>query len=506
MKRLSQSNVPARLESLESRTHLAAQLPFPNDTPAAIPGTVEAENYDRGGEGISYHDTTSGNVTQVYRSDDVDVEGVIGSLNVGHIRSGEWLEFSVNVVESGTYRIEASVASNNSGGRFRISVDAVNKTGSLTLPYTGGWHTWKLVTKSGVSLAGGTHVVRLTIESSASGGDVGNIDFIRFVKTSTSNPTDFNPRPLTWVSKATNPLRREEAQSLVYNGKLYQLGGYDGNFQASHRVDVYDPATNRWSRKRDMPYNITHAAVAADPDGRSFWFVGGFLGSFQQNGGASQGPPATGRVYKYDAATDSWSTQRSLPQAQAGGGAGIIDRKLYFFGGADKSRTFDRSEGYMLDLDDLSSGWQRIADTPNPRNHLGGIVAGGKIYAIGGQYLLEDEGVATNRVHRYDPATNTWTQVASMPLALSHYNASTVLFDRYIITVGGENPHNVAQPYVFAYDTVLDRWARLTNLPNPRRAGVAGLIGTKLIQSTGYNRSQGETATTYIADLANTFT
>ena len=109
-------------------------------------------------------------------------------------------------------------------------------------------------------------------------------------------------------------------------------------------------------------------------------------------------------------------------------------------------------------------------------------------------------------VHVYDPATNTWTQVASMPLALSHYNASTVLFDRYIITVGGENPHNVAQPYVFAYDTVLDRWARLTDLPNPRRAGVAGLIGTKLIQSTGYNRSQGETATTYIADLANTFT
>ena len=48
-------------------------------------------------------------------------------------------------------------------------------------------------------------------------------------------------------------------------------------------------------------------------------------------------------------------------------------------------------------------------------------------------------------VDRYDPTTNTWTKVASLPMAESHFNASTVLYDRYIITVGGENPHNSPQ-------------------------------------------------------------
>ncbi len=111
-----------------------------------------------------------------------------------------------------------------------------------------------------------------------------------------------------------------------------------------------------------------------------------------------------------------------------------------------------------------------------------------------------------NEVDRYDPATNTWTKVASLPVNLSHYNASTVLYNRYIITVGGENPHNVPKPYVFAYDTVMNKWASLTSLPNPRRAGVAGVIGNLLIQSTGFDGPQKETATTYEADLSNVFT
>src|SRR6476646_5746194 len=82
----------------------------------------------------------------------------------------------------------------------------------------------------------------------------------------------FTVDPLHWKSVATNPLKREEAQSAVYNGKLYEFGGYHDHFQASRRVDVYDPAKNKWTRLHDMPYSITHAAVAPDPDGHSFWF------------------------------------------------------------------------------------------------------------------------------------------------------------------------------------------------------------------------------------------
>jgi N-acetylneuraminic acid mutarotase len=492
-------------ESLESRT-LFAQTPF-SGSPIPVPGMIEAENFDKGGEGVAYHDTTSAQLGGAYRKTEaVDVQtGGNHGFNVGFIKATEWLEYTINVKTAGTYQIDSRLSSGSSGGKFHIDIDGSNKSGTLTLGNTGGWNTFKTITKTGVGLAGGTHVLRINFDSATrSGQDIGNFDYLNLkLSSSSSSGSKFTPKSLSWKSVATNPLAREEAQSLVYNGKLYELGGYFNDFTASLRVDAYDPKTNKWTRKHDLPYAITHAAVAPDPDGHSFWFIVGFKGSFKHN--PARGPDGTSDVYKYDAATDTWSKKTSLPEAHGAGGAGIINNKLYFFGGGDKTRSFDRRETYVLDLAHQSNGWKRLADLPNPRNHLGGIVAGGKLYAIGGQHHLEDESVMQTEVDRYDPATNKWTKVASLPHGLSHFNAATVLFDRYIITVGGEEPHNTPRKYVFAYDTVMNKWARLTDLPNSRRAGVAGLVGTKLIQSTGFNLDHQETGTTYIADLANVF-
>ena len=59
---------------------------------------------------------------------------------------------------------------------------------------------------------------------------------------------------------------------------------------------------------------------------------------------------------------------------------------------------------------------------------------------------------------------------------------------------------------MFAYDTVMNKWARLTSLPSARRAGIAGLVGNTLIQSTGFNSQHVQTGTTYSADLSDVFT
>ncbi len=81
--------------------------------PNAIPGRIEAENYDLGGEGVAYHDTTPGNAGGLYRTDDVDVErfSAEGSPSVGWIRSSEWLTYTATVAQSGTYTLRARVAS-----------------------------------------------------------------------------------------------------------------------------------------------------------------------------------------------------------------------------------------------------------------------------------------------------------------------------------------------------------------------------------------------------------
>ncbi|MFN2184596.1 MAG: carbohydrate-binding protein, partial [Anaerolineae bacterium] len=66
----------------------AAQQPYPGPDPHPIPGKIEAENYDVGGEGAACHDTTPGNAGSEYRSDDVEIEittDVDGGFNVGWI-------------------------------------------------------------------------------------------------------------------------------------------------------------------------------------------------------------------------------------------------------------------------------------------------------------------------------------------------------------------------------------------------------------------------------------
>ena len=164
----------------------ASAPPAPVSTPytgtaVAVPGRIEAENYDKGGEGLAYHDTTSGNDRATYRSDDVDIRATSdssGTYNVKSVRAGEWLQYSVNVVTGGTYALDLRVASAGTGGTVRLLVDGSDVSGAIVLPDTGGWNTWRTVTKTGVALTAGPHVFRLVIEANGSSGTAADINWL----------------------------------------------------------------------------------------------------------------------------------------------------------------------------------------------------------------------------------------------------------------------------------------------------------------------------------------
>jgi hypothetical protein len=149
-------------------------------TAVAVPGVVQFENYDAGGEGVGYHDTTAGNTGGVYRFNNVDIQATSdtgGGYNIGWVAAGEWLNYTVKVGSSGTYSIDVRVASSGAGGTFHIDVDGSNVTGSMAVPSTGGWQTWKTITKTGVALASGLHVIRVVMDTAGSGGSVGNFNW-----------------------------------------------------------------------------------------------------------------------------------------------------------------------------------------------------------------------------------------------------------------------------------------------------------------------------------------
>jgi beta-glucosidase len=141
------------------------QEPF-GGAAVVLPGTVEAENYDTCGEGVAYHDTTTGNAGRVYRSDDVDIEAATPSgYNVGYIEAGEWLAFTVNVTAAGNYDIGVRYASESTGGNYHIEFNGINATGTTNVDATGGWQNWTTNSHTEVYLSAGVQTMRFVFDS-----------------------------------------------------------------------------------------------------------------------------------------------------------------------------------------------------------------------------------------------------------------------------------------------------------------------------------------------------
>jgi N-acetylneuraminic acid mutarotase len=292
-----------------------------------------------------------------------------------------------------------------------------------------------------------------------------------------------------WKTHAPSPVERFEAASAAIGGKIYVFGGYDDDIFAMSRSDVYDPATDRWSRIADMPIPVTHAGVAND--GRYVYFAGGFVGD--------RAHVATSRVLRYDSATNAWTDLTPLPAERSASGLVVSGRRLHFFGGTDAMLTRDFGDHWVLDLDNPAAGWFAAAPLPNPRNHFGYALLNGRIYAIGGQHLKDERFGAQDDVHAYDVASGSWRQVADLPFPRSHTHTATVVLNGRIVLAGGLTngsfPVTIAD--VVSYDPGANAWIALPPLPDVRQAAVAQVVGQRLYVITGTPRGIDPRATTW---------
>lgn len=149
-----------------------ASAPF-GGTPRALPGTIQAEDFDDGGQGVAYSDAdASNNGGDNYRPGQrVDVRGSSdagGGRQIGWIVAGEWLKYTAQLGASGNYDISFRVSSGASGGTLHLE-DGTGRdlTGPLSFGNTGGWDTFATVTKYNVPLAAGRHTFRVVFDSGA---------------------------------------------------------------------------------------------------------------------------------------------------------------------------------------------------------------------------------------------------------------------------------------------------------------------------------------------------
>lgn len=226
-----------------------------------VPGRIEAEDYDVGGEGVAYHDTTSGNAGGAYRDDDVDIESATeGGYNVGWIDPDEWLEYTVSVDTDGTYGLTARVASASEGGQFHVEVDGTDVTGSVGFSGTGGWQSWTTVDTGSIDLTAGEHVVRVYSEA---GG--WNINYVEFTDSGGGNE-EYPDDPGNLDGRSWNEIMADhfDGDSLdtslwtdqTGNGHDYDIPGWGNDEEQYYSED------NRWVENSDLVVEIREEQVS----------------------------------------------------------------------------------------------------------------------------------------------------------------------------------------------------------------------------------------------------
>ncbi|MDB5330527.1 MAG: N-acetylneuraminic acid mutarotase [Phycisphaerales bacterium] len=459
--------------------------PF-NGVAPGVNQTIEAENYDLGGEGVAYHDSSSveqGVGGANYRpGQGVDVQaGGSNGYDVGYAVAGEWLNYTINVPQAGTYTLAASVANTAAGGTFHAAVNGANLTGAIAVPNTGGWQTYQTITSASFNLAAGVQVLHIALDHGASNTAVANFDWFKVV------PVQSNPswtQPLVWNTLQHTPQGLAEAQAEGVNGKLYVFGGYfttTPDYQATTACEAYDPVANTWAQLAPMPVPSTHMGLASD--GKYIYIAGAYTydpkTTYQTFG--------TTNVWRYDIANNSWSAFVPLPAPRGAGALVILNNQLHFFDGVDKQQV-PHTDHWVLDLGSANPQWITSTPTPFSRNHLSAAVLNGKIYAMGGRLSADDLSIPSADGLVWDPShPAAWTPIANMPSARAL--AVSAVIDGRIVLAGGTSDSDNPLASVIAYDPTTNSWSNLTPLPATRLAPCGGVVGNELIITTGLSQT-----------------
>ena len=226
---------------------------------ATIPGIVEAENYDLGGEGISYHDSDNGNNGQVYRQDDIDIGAASeGSYTLGWMEVSEWMEYTVNITSAGAYNLDVRVASPAVGGTFHLECDGKDVTGPLTVPATGGWNTWASVEKTGVNLPAGKHVLRYVVDSHGASGYFGNFNSMIFTMPNTA-PSVSITAPASKAIFTQGENISITANAADADGTISKVEFYNGSTLLG--ADITSPYSFSWTNLPVGAFSLTAKAT-----------------------------------------------------------------------------------------------------------------------------------------------------------------------------------------------------------------------------------------------------
>ena len=285
-----------------------------------------------------------------------------------------------------------------------------------------------------------------------------------------------------WMTGVPAPTARTEVAVAALDGLIYVVGGFEQSSSwrspqssASTKVEVYDPVTNRWASRPDLPMGLHHAGAAA-LDG-ALYVVGGFTVSEDTLWNPSD------RVFRFNPADDTWTERAPLPTARGGLAVTTLQGKLYAVSGYDGQRNPAAVEVY----DPARDQWTAAAPLPTPRDHLAAVSIDETLYAIGGRVGLDyRENLST--VEAYQAEANEWIPKADMPTARS--GIAVGVLNGWVYVFGGESGEGTFHQNE-RYNARLNRWQTMAPMPTSRHGLGAAAIAGHIYVLTGGPRPGG---------------
>lgn len=277
---------------------------------------------------------------------------------------------------------------------------------------------------------------------------------------------------VTWIERAPLPGGpRQEIGLAELDGVLFALGGFEGPFAGlSGRVETYDTTTDTWQVRASLPLPGHH--VGAGTVAGHVYAIGGLTSlQFQPRD----------EVFRYRADIDAWEPVAPMPTARGALAVATVGERLHAIGGFGAGVEVDDHAAY----DPAANEWEVLPPLPGARDHTAAAVIDGMIYVIGGRTPN------TARLDRYDPQARRWTTLAPMPTARSGHAVAAI--DGKLLVLGGEVDNRRPPNRVFLeaelYDPETNRWVSLPSMPLPRHGMGAAVVDDVVFLPGGATRA-----------------
>lgn len=287
-----------------------------------------------------------------------------------------------------------------------------------------------------------------------------------------------------WVtsSDGSELIARHEAAFVTVGSKFFLLGG-----RGVRPVSIFDTDMAVWSDGSEPPIEIHHFQPVVYED--KIYIIGGMTGPFPNE-------TPLDKIYIYEPATDIWLEGDEIPEERRRGSTGNIlhNGKIYMACGIKNGHVGDH-KNWLDRYDPLTGEWEILSDAPRPRDHFQAVLADDNIYLAGGRNTGKEPGdifaATISEVDVYDVGSDTWTTLSNT-IPTERAGTAAILFDGKVVIAGGESPaQEKAHDEVEALDLTTNEWKTLPNLIEGRHGTGLVLFEDELYIASGSGNRGG---------------